>query len=132
MLRSGAAQAGAARGDWRASRLRTQWLGLIGLHGQAHVAPGEFDVANPATVASRTHELIAGDLLPLADTRPASFDYLVGAGEEYGREGEAERLCGLQIDGEAKKCRLLERQFGRLCAFENAVNQGGHPREALV
>jgi hypothetical protein len=62
----------------------------------------------------------------------ASFDYLVGAGEEYGREGEAERLRGLQIDGEAKKCRLLERQFGRLCAFENAVNQGGHPREAFV
>jgi hypothetical protein len=27
--------------------------------------------------------------------KPVSFDHLVGAGEQHGRDGEAERFCGL-------------------------------------
>src|SRR4051812_40963506 len=62
----------------------------------------------------------------------SSFDHLVGQGEERDRNREAERLRGLQIDGQAEVRRLLEGQVHRLRSFENAVNKGCHPLEALV
>src|SRR4051812_23063459 len=57
----------------------------------------------------------------------SSFDHLVGQGEERDRNCEAERLRGLQIDGQAEVRRLLEGQVHRLRSFENAVNKGCHP-----
>ena len=42
-----------------------------------------------------------------ASTRAASFDDLVGAGEDRLRDGQAERLGGLEIDDQLEFCRLL-------------------------
>jgi hypothetical protein len=36
-----------------------------------------------------------------------SFNHLVGAGEERGRDGEAERPGGSQVDHQGDLCRLL-------------------------
>src|SRR5262245_13370863 len=47
------------------------------------------------------------------------FDHLVGNGEHSGRERDAERLGGLEVDDELELGRLNHRQIGRLLAFEN-------------
>jgi hypothetical protein len=51
----------------------------------------------------------------------ASFDHLVGAGEDRGRYGEVERLGGFQIDEEFELGRQLRRQVGRHRPFEDSI-----------
>src|SRR6266487_6388197 len=46
-----------------------------------------------------------------------SFDHLVGASEQRGRHGQAERLSGSKIDDQFKCRWLLERQARRLCSL---------------
>jgi hypothetical protein len=53
-----------------------------------------------------------------------SFDELAGTGEDRGRHGEAEPLCGLQIDNQLEFRRLLHRQIGRFRAGENPADIG--------
>ena len=48
------------------------------------------------------------------------LDHLVGAAEQRQREGEAERLGGLEIDNELDFCKQLDRQVGGLLPVENA------------
>src|SRR5215204_2423872 len=52
----------------------------------------------------------------------ASFDHLVGAGEERGRDREAEGVGGFEVDHELKLCRLDYRQFGWFLASENSTS----------
>ena len=53
----------------------------------------------------------------------------VGAGEHRGRDGEAHRFCGLQVDGELIIGRRLNRKFFRLLPLENAIDiAGSKPR----
>jgi len=47
------------------------------------------------------------------------------SGAHRGREVEAERLGGLEIDHQLVLGRRLHRQVGRLLAFENAVDIAG-------
>src|SRR5689334_4382456 len=58
--------------------------------------------------------------------RGASFDHLVGAGEDGWWDAEPERLCRLQIDDQLKRRRLLDGQIGGLGAVEDlsGINAG--------
>src|SRR5688572_17611346 len=47
------------------------------------------------------------------------LDHLVSAGEEGGRDSEAERLRGLEIDNQLQRGRLHDRQVSRLGTLED-------------
>src|ERR1700730_1328857 len=51
----------------------------------------------------------------------ASFNHLVGSGEQCRRHGEAKCLRGLEIDDQFEFRRLLDRQLGWLCSFQDLV-----------
>ena len=52
----------------------------------------------------------------------ASFDHLVGAGEQRWKNVQAERLCRRQIDDKIKFGRLLDGNFCRLPAAQDSVD----------
>jgi hypothetical protein len=54
----------------------------------------------------------------------ASFNHLIRAGEERGRDREGERTCGFQVDEELKFNGLLDRQITGLRAFQNLIDVG--------
>ena len=51
-----------------------------------------------------------------------SFDHLVGLCEQRGRHGEAECFGRLEINNQLVFGRLLNRQIGRLGAFEDLID----------
>ena len=61
-----------------------------------------------------------------------SSDYFVRLEQHRWGDGEAQRLCRLEVDNEPKTRWLLERQIGRLCPFENAIDKGSDTTEAFV
>jgi hypothetical protein len=58
---------------------------------------------------------------------PYSFDNFVGAGEQRRWHGEAECLGRLEVRHQFEVDWLLDRQVGRLCTFENLVDEDGGP-----
>jgi hypothetical protein len=48
------------------------------------------------------------------------LDHLIGGRQQRFRDGKAERLGGLEIDGERELGRPDDRQIGRFLPFENA------------
>src|SRR5262249_46029802 len=54
-----------------------------------------------------------------------SFDHLVGAGEQRGRDGEANRLGGRQVDDKFELGRLLHGDIGRLRPAQNLIDKLG-------
>src|SRR5215472_6112508 len=50
-----------------------------------------------------------------------------GAGEEHGRDREAERFRGAEIDDEIELGRLLDRDVSWLCPTQNLVDEIGGP-----
>ena len=54
------------------------------------------------------------------------LDHFVGDGEHVGRDYQAERLGGLQVDYQFELGRLQNRQVGGLLAFEDATRVDAH------
>jgi hypothetical protein len=62
----------------------------------------------------------------------ASFDDLVGKGEDRSRDRQPQRLRRLEIDNQLVLGRLLDRQVGGLGAFEDLVDVSGGAPPQLV
>src|SRR6266404_8044680 len=54
-----------------------------------------------------------------------SLNYFIRAHHQRLWDGDAERLCGLDIDDQLDSGRLLDRQVGGLGAFEDLVDVDG-------
>ena len=55
---------------------------------------------------------------------PVLLDHLVGAGEQEGRDRQAERFGGVEIDHQPDLCLLLDRQIGWLRALQDPPDIG--------
>ena len=62
----------------------------------------------------------------------ALLDQLVGSGQQRFWYGEAERLCGLEVDDHLELGRLLNRKIARLLALENPASIFAHHVKVLV
>jgi hypothetical protein len=68
---------------------------------------------------SRPIQLPIGKTINRDDFFPASFNRLVGPGEQRGGMSDAGRPGGLQVDDELELGRLHDRQVGRFLALED-------------
>src|SRR5262249_44790499 len=59
---------------------------------------------------------------PLVLQRDASFDHLVGDGDQFVWNLEAERLGGLKVDGQFELRWLLNGKISRLGSLEDAID----------
>jgi hypothetical protein len=59
----------------------------------------------------------------LRGKKASQFDYLIGAQQCHSRHFEGRRLARLEIEDELEFRWALNREFGRLSAFENLVRE---------
>jgi hypothetical protein len=50
------------------------------------------------------------------------FDHVVGAGEKRFRDGQSDRLCGLEVYDQLEFGRQLNRQLRGICTLENEID----------
>src|SRR5262245_59553590 len=60
------------------------------------------------------------------------LDDLIGGGEQRLRNGQTERLCGLEIDNQLVLGRRLHRHIGWLLALEDAIDIPRGPPDCIV
>src|SRR5260370_10749876 len=89
-----------------------------------HSRPSHFvPVLNNVRYASDSdHSRYESELTLWAEMRHRLFNHLVGAAEQRQRHCDAERLRGLEVDGEFVLGRRLYREVRRLLALENAID----------
>ena len=79
--------------------------------------------------SDRIADILESTLSAISDIGTAAnsalFNHLVGALLDVGRHVESERRSGFQIDQKLEPRRLLDREVGRLGAFENLVHVDG-------
>src|SRR6516164_189419 len=83
-------------------------------------------VATQHSLPSGRYSLLGPDFHRLDRTSlrlAHSFDHLVGARDERRRDGEADRLRGLEIDEHLDLSRKLDRQIAGLRALQNLVDE---------
>src|SRR5712691_419920 len=61
---------------------------------------------------------------PKPTLREPLLDHLVSTAEQWKRDGEAERLRGLEVGDQLDFCGLLDRQVGGLGTFEDSHSVG--------
>src|SRR5437899_1725437 len=76
-------------------------------------------IAGCCARAASGHDTVAP---PRSGTRDASFYYLVGAGEHGGRNVNAQRPRGFEVDKEVEFRRQHDRQVPRLLALQNTAD----------
>src|SRR6266511_3823371 len=79
-----------------------------------------------------TENLIGGSHDSTAYPTRRLLDDLIRPLQHRLRDGQAERLCGLQVDDQLVLCRLLHGQIARLGPFENLVHVGGGAPDLVV
>jgi hypothetical protein len=72
--------------------------------------------------AGRLPHLGAKNRTHAAQQRSSLFDHLVGEQLHRIGDGKTERLGGLEVDHQLELRRQLDRQIGRLRAFEDAID----------
>ena len=91
-------------------------LGFFGAHALSRCArDARMDSCGPLLA---THFLLEKQV----EGRASSFDHLVGPGEQRLRHIEAERLGGLEVDGQFKFRRLLNGKIGRFGSLQDAID----------
>jgi hypothetical protein len=67
--------------------------------------------------SDQTADIEQGREVPIATSRPGSFNHLVCSVEQRRRHGEAERLSGRKIDRKPELGRRLNRQIRRISSL---------------
>src|SRR5207237_1095628 len=102
--------------------MRRRWLSAASVIARLIIASPGFDpVARSYTAPPQASAMPSRRRDPRLASACAdrSFDHLVGAQQDRGRDGEAERLGGLEIENRLERGRLLHRQVAGLGALEN-------------
>src|SRR5262247_3905955 len=63
--------------------------------------------------------------------RTSLLDHFIRPHQEQGRDGQAEGVCSLQVDGEIEVCGSLDGEISRLGALEDLVDVGSGPTVLL-